>query len=383
MSGLIIGIDATNLRQGGGLTHLIEFLRAAEPEKQGIDRVVLWGSKATLALLDERPWLEKKSPIAQQAGLLRRTLWQRFELSNAARATACDLLFVPGGSYAGDFHPVVTMNQNLLPFEWKELMRFGFSMSTLKYFVLRIIQSRSLRNVDGCIFLTEYAQKKVEQVTGILECKSIIVPHGIHCRFFIQPRVQCSIDEYSKIHPYRLLYVSIINQYKHQWQLIEAISKVRKKTGWPLVLDLVGPAYAPSLKRLQKHMRAFDPAGEWVHYHGVVPYDALHNIYNKADIAVWGSSCETFGMILLEYMAAGLPVASSDRGPMPEILGDAGIYFDPEQAETISDSLMRLIDAPELRVKLAESAYERAQTFSWKRCARDTFGFLADVYKNA
>lgn len=113
---LTIGIDAANLRYGGGRTHLIELLRAAAPENHGIGRVVVWGAQGTLDLLDDRAWLVKRCPAALNAGLLRRTLWQRFRLGEEARREQCHLLFVPGGSYAGTFRPVITMSQTLLPF---------------------------------------------------------------------------------------------------------------------------------------------------------------------------------------------------------------------------------------------------------------------------
>ena len=89
------------------------------------------------------------------------------------------------------------------------------------------------------------------------------------------------------------------------------------------------------------------------------------------------SSCENQPIILLETMAAGLPIASSSRGPMPEVLGDAGLYFDPERPEDIASTLRQLICAPELRQILAERSYRRASSYSWKTCAAETFSFLA------
>jgi len=64
---------------------------------------------------------------------------------------------------------------------------------------------------------------------------------------------------------------------------------------------------------------------------------------------------------------------------MPEVLGDAGLYFDPERPATIADALERLAWDPRLREQLAARAYERAARFSWDRCARETFAFLAEV----
>ena len=128
---MILGIDATNLRRGGGITHLVELLRAANPVTQGVERVVVWGGEPILNVLQNRSWLVKRNPPALDKGLLKRMIWQYLHLSDAARDEGCDVLFVPGGSYAGDFHPVVTMSQNLLPFEWRESRRFGWSFYSI------------------------------------------------------------------------------------------------------------------------------------------------------------------------------------------------------------------------------------------------------------
>lgn len=377
--GLVVGIDATNLRQGGGRTHLIELLRAANPHDQGIERVLVWGSQATLALLEDRPWLEKISPSALEGGLLSRTRWQRFQLSNVARVSGCDVLFVPGGSYSGDFHPIVTMSRNMLPFEWPELRRYGWSVSTLKLLLLRLIQLRTFQSADGVIFLTHYANVVVEQVSGGLQGRTTIIPHGLNKRFVIPPRVQRPISEYSARLPFRILYVSIIDQYKHQWKVVEAVAALRQETGWPLMLELVGPGYTPALRYLKLRLRKYDPDGSWVRYHGHIPFTELHRMYAQAEIGVFASSCENMPNILLETMAAGLPIACSDRGPMPEILESAGVYFDPENAHEISRSLRKLIESPELRFNLATSSFGAAQKYTWRRCAEQTFGFLAEI----
>lgn len=371
-----IGIDASNLRGGGGVTHLIEFLRAAQPAEHSIDHIVVWGGKLTLKALETQPWLSKRNPPALDKGLFYRTLWQRYRLSQAARDEGCDVLFVPGGSYAGDFHPVVTISQNLLPFEINELLRYGWSRITLKIMLLRLIQTRSFRKADGVIFLTGYARDVVLRVTGRLRGQTCIVPHGVNPRFNKVPKLQRDIIEYDHAHPYRVLYVSIIDQYKHQWHVVEAVAALRQK-GLPVVLDLVGPAYPPALERLTEVIDRLDINRVWVRYYGAIPFNDLHLKYAQADLGLFASSCENMPNILLETMASGLPIACSNRGPMPEVLGSAGVYFDPESANDISRALSELIESPQFRNELAQASYELAQQYSWQRCAKATFEFLA------
>ncbi|WP_215730292.1 glycosyltransferase family 4 protein [Alkalispirochaeta alkalica] len=375
----IIGIDASNLLRGGGRTHIIEVLRAVDVGKHDVEKVIVWGAPETLDLLEYRDWLQKKSPKALGGGLLERSLWQRFQLSRQAEIAKCDLLFVPGGNFTGTFRPYVTMSRNMLPFEWREMLRFGFGLLTIKLFLLRLTQARSLRKADGAVFLTEYARKAVMAVIRSIRGEVTIISHGINTRFDHLPRPQRPISDYSGAKPYRIVYVSIVDQYKHQWNVVEAVGVLRRETGWPVTLDLVGPSYPPALKRLNEARRKWDPNNVWAIYHGAVPYDELDRLYKESDLGIFASTCENMPNILIEMMAAGLPIACSDRGPMPEILKDTGEYFDPLSSESIFCVLKKLIDSPVLRTKLSYESYEESKHYRWERCADETFSFLSMI----
>ena len=376
---ITVGIDAANLGSGGAKTHLRELLHAAKPEAYGIGRVVVWGAEDTLALINDRPWVIKRSPKALNGGLLQRSLWQRFSLSKAAVSEGCDVLFVPGGSYAGNFYPIVTMSQNMLPFEWRELKRYGISIGTLKLLLLRQVQGTSFQRSEGVIFLTEYARDTVQEVTGKLGGEVAVVPHGLNPRFKQAPRMQRPITDYSPQSPYKLIYVSTVSEYKHQWQVVEAVGRLRETSGWPLQLDLVGSGSLRPLRRLHAAMHRWDSKRVWINYHGVLPHDQIHSLYQSADLGVFASSCENMPNILIETMAAGLPIACSKRGPMPEVLGDAGFYFNPEKPNDITEALHQLISSPELRTEMAERSYKEVQQYSWERCADSTFRFLTEI----
>lgn len=386
MSQLVVGIDAVNLRRGGGRTHLIELLNAADPIRDGFSEVYVWGSVETLQKLPEYSWLKKKWSPALDGNLVRRTLWQKFSLGRAARYLKCDVLFVPGGSFSTGFGPVVSMSQNLLPFEWRELWRYGFSLLTLKLVILRFTQTLSFLRAGGVIFLTDYARHVVLQVTGPLSGKTRVIPHGLNPRFLISDNDLAQRKLPASGEPIRLIYVSIIDYYKHQWKVIEAVAKARTVSGLDLQLDLIGPSYAPAMKYLNAAITEHDPQNEWINYHGAVDYQELHSLYFKAHIGIFASSCENMPIILLETMAAGLPVLSSDIGPMPEVLGDAGLYFDPEKPQNLSVTLLELLASEERMTKFARSAQQKAKAFSWESCAANTFGFLhqiAEKYRKA
>ncbi len=379
---MILGIDASNIRGGGGVTHLAELFRAADPVAHGFSQVIVWSGQETLNRIEDRPWLVKSHQPLLDKSFPYRIFWQRFRLSKLARMGGCGLLFVPGGSYAGDFGPVVAMSQNLLPFEWRELRWYGWSWMTLRILILRRLQSRTFRQADGVIFLTRYARDVVMRAIKLTAGKTTTVPHGIDDRFIRPPREQLEIARYSVDRPFRVLYVSIIDMYKHQWQVAEAVAQLRK-TGMPVALDLVGPAYTPAMQRLNDTLQRIDPEARFIRYQNAVPHEELHRLYAVADIIVFASSCENMPIILLEGMASGLPIACSNRGPMPEVLADAGVYFDPEQPDEIAAAIRTLIVSPKLRLEKAKAAFERAQAFLWDRCAYETFEFLAAVARGA
>ncbi|MEJ7759415.1 MAG: glycosyltransferase family 1 protein [Gemmatimonadaceae bacterium] len=374
---MLLGIDASNLRAGGSLTHLVELLRAAVPAAHGFERIVVWAGAATLEAIEERRWLRKSHDPLLDRALPYRLFWQRFRVPRLAALAGCDVLWVPGGSTASSFRPMVTMSRNMLPFEWREMRRNRFAWRTLKNLLLHFAQRSSFRRAEGLIFLSRYARDAVIGFAGD-KTKVTIIPHGIESRFSCRPRAQQPIGEYTTDKPFRLLYVSIVDVHKHQWHVADAVARLRT-SGLPVAVDLVGPAHGPALAKLNATLRRVDPTRQFVRYVGAVPHRELHRFYAAADLNIFASSCENMPNILLEAMAAGLPIACSRRGPMPEILGEAGIYFDPERPDEIADAIRRLIESPDLRREKAEAAFERSADFSWARCARETLAFLAEV----
>lgn len=373
-----LGIDASNLRFGGGVTHLTKMLHASDPPSHGVEKVVVWAPRTTLARLEDRPWLLKRHEPTFEANYLQRALWQRNRLGREARAEKCDVLFAPGGSFATDFRPIVTMSQNLLPFEWNELRRYGVSRTAIRLTLLRWIQARSFRHATGVVFLTRYAQEAVCRVTGPLARGVTVIPHGVDQEQFHSERAYRSLAQCSLDSAFRIVYVSIVDLYKHQWQVVEAVASLRRR-GMPVLLELIGPAYPAALRRLRNAMRRHDPNGEFVNYLGEMQHRDLPEHYRRADLCVFASSCENMPNILLEAMASAMPIACSERGPMPEVLGEAGVYFDPEDPRSIERALSELIGSPDLRRRNGIAGRSRACKYSWQRCADDTLRFLKDV----
>jgi glycosyltransferase involved in cell wall biosynthesis len=109
-----------------------------------------------------------------------------------------------------------------------------------------------------------------------------------------------------------------------------------------------------------------------VHFVGFLPQEELIRWYNCADIFVYPSLYEGFGLPPLEAMACGTPVVASDISSLPEIVGDAGILVDPYDVSDIEAGIRRLITQHELYEEKRQAGLNRAGTFSWQRTARET-----------
>lgn len=375
---MIIGIDASNISSGGGLTNIIELINSLDISGHHIEKIIIWSSASTIKKIPKKEFVLFRSPKMLNGNLLYRTLWQLLYLSKEARNEKCKVLFIPGGSYFGNFKPFVTISQNLLPFERKEYTRYRWSIKYLKFIFLRFTQSLSFQRADGLIFLTEYAKEVIQNDINKIHGEVRIIPHGINTRFKSIPKTSKDITVYSESLQFRLLYVSTVDEYKHQWKVIEAINILRND-GFPLSLDLVGSYYKPALKKLDRAIEKYDPKSKWVNYHGLIDYHKLDLIYKSSDLGIFASSCENMPIILLEKMASGLPIACSNLGPMQEVLNKGGLFFNPEDPNDIAKVVKKYLESSELRNKMSNISHNLASKYSWSRCANDTFSFIIDI----
>ncbi len=107
----------------------------------------------------------------------------------------------------------------------------------------------------------------------------------------------------------------------------------------------------------------------------------LKRLYRTGTLFVFPSLSEGFGLPLLEAMISGMPVAASERTALPEIAGDAALYFDPDKPEEIASRILELLEDDDLRKKYIESGRKRAKEFDWGKTAESTLDFYQSVYR--
>lgn len=372
--GRTIGIDASRNRSGGARAHLIGVLTGSDPREFGISRVHVWAHKTLHDVLPNKEWLHAHCPDVLTNSMAKQLLWQFRSLPKIVQELGCDVLFNTDAGSVCPFRPCVTMSQDMLSFEPGEMQRFGFTKSRLRLEALKHVQASSLKRAEVAVFLTNHAAQTIQREIGkVAEYR--IINHGIGDEF----RINSQRKTGARPEPFEFLYVSNAALYKHQWSVVQAIGKVRKKLGLDIRLKLVGGGTGEAQQLLEKSMSEHDPDGAFIKQLHYVDNKQIPKHLAEANAFVFASSCENMPVTLLEAMASGLPIVCSDRGPMPEILEDGGLYFDPENPETIAKAMEQMLSNDELRSDLANQALSLAQKYSWERCSRETWQCLSKV----
>jgi glycosyltransferase involved in cell wall biosynthesis len=143
-----------------------------------------------------------------------------------------------------------------------------------------------------------------------------------------------------------------------------------------LIGDFKGGGFLSEYDTLSARVLANPTLRSRVHFSGYVSDQDLVALYSSALAAAMPCFSEGFGLPAVEAMACGVPVLSSDRGALPEVVADAGVYFNPFDANAIANAIVEMVENDALRAHLAENALERARTFTWRRAARLTLGHL-------
>jgi glycosyltransferase involved in cell wall biosynthesis len=133
------------------------------------------------------------------------------------------------------------------------------------------------------------------------------------------------------------------------------------------------------MDRLRAAIELYDPTLQFVEQEAFVPHSMVVDELRAADLFIFASSCENLPITLLEAMAAGLPVLSSNRGPMPEILGSDALFFDPEDPATTVLTIEQIVRDQHQRNSNVGNARERAKQYTWAKSATETWQLLASI----
>jgi alpha-1,3-rhamnosyl/mannosyltransferase len=163
-----------------------------------------------------------------------------------------------------------------------------------------------------------------------------------------------------------------MNAHKNILGLLRAMPDVvarRPATHLAIVGDTSGKGFWDNVPELREFVRTHPPLDRHVHFTGYLGDSELVELMNGAAALVFPSLWEGFGLPAVEAMSCGLPVLASCRGSLPEVIGDAGMFFDPQSPPAIASCLIRFLDDTDLRLRLRDIALKRARSFTWERAA--------------
>lgn len=226
---------------------------------------------------------------------------------------------------------------------------------------------KAIAVASAYVAVSEYSKRDLVDLYGVPAHAVSVAHHGSDPFFYPsaedaqRARQTYNLDKY-------LLTVGALQTNKNHERLVEAYVRLRRERNIPHELILVGRDGHGANRILDAIGRAEEP----VRRLGFVSREDLRGLYSAADLVVCPSLCEGFGLTLLEAMQCGAVVAASHATSLPEVGGDAAVWFNPCDIDSMMSAIWRGLTDRELRTNLLERGAVRAGQFSWRQAALDT-----------
>jgi glycosyltransferase involved in cell wall biosynthesis len=230
-----------------------------------------------------------------------------------------------------------------------------YSLRAMRRMARVITDSASAR--DDFLRFQEYPPERV-----------IAIPLAVSSSF----RPLVCVDDAKRGDP-SILHVGHNDFYKNVESILRALPLVQRRLERPVRFRKVGGRFTAAQEQLISSLGI----GSSIDRLGMLTEAELLSAYTDSDVLLMPSFHEGFGLPALEAMASGVPVVASNRGSLPEVVGDAALLVNPEDLEGITDAVVRLLTEPLLRDEMTARGIDRARQFTWDRTARATL----DVYR--
>lgn len=225
---------------------------------------------------------------------------------------------------------------------------------------------------DGIITVSNYSKKDIVETFNYPKEKIFVTELAAEDIYRPLNKDICKslIKQYYSIGENYILYIGGFSPRKNIVGLIEAFSNFKSKYKKDIKLVIAGKqgiSYSTYLKRVRElHVE------DSVIFPGFIPIEHLPYFYNAAELFVYPSFYEGFGLPPVEAMSCGAPVIASNITSIPEVLGDSAFLIDPYDANSLSDAMYRVLSDEKLRLKLIMKGFVRAAELNWKETARKT-----------
>lgn len=268
---------------------------------------------------------------------------------------------------------VVTIHDLIMQhYPRKEASTHGPIWHFIKDKIGRLVLRHAARKARKIITPSMFSKQDIVQTLGVLEEKVVVTYLGVaedavpNKKTFSEPNIQ---------KPY-VLYVGNAYPHKNLEGLLQAWYIFEQTYGSDYTLVLAGKENY-FYKKIQQSVAAKQCKN--VVFTGFVGDTDLDGLYAQAELFVFPSLYEGFGLPPLEAMARGVPVVSSNRACMPEILGEGVVYVDPEDYEAVAEGMRTVLKDSDVRFRLTQKAKKELERYSWDKCAKKTLG----VYENS
>ena len=228
----------------------------------------------------------------------------------------------------------------------------------------------TFKRVDHIISISENTKRDLMEVFGIPESKISVVHHGVDACYFRKPRPQVTVSERDYI-----LYVGARSGYKNFKRFVQTCAQSSIIKNKIKIVAFGGGGFSSD------EVRFFSDLGfsEQFVKHVEGSDEVLSTYYSNALVFVCPSVYEGFGLTVLEAMASGCPVITSNTSSLPEVVNDAGILVDPTSLDEMQLALEDLILSSSMRAELVELGYQNVKNFSWGACASNTLKVYKDI----
>jgi glycosyltransferase involved in cell wall biosynthesis len=374
-SKLRIAIKAVQITTGGGLTHLnkiIEWFGKLAPDTE----FMLLGKKGQEKFFIPAPDNFKYIYYCLPGlNLPMQIFWERQILPGILSRMGIDLLFEPGNR--GTLKtpcPKVSLIHNVAPFV-NPFQLADTRYNRLRLTLLRQATLESMNASQGIIFISKSSRDMLAEQIDLNSKKNTVIYHG---RMDSEPD-----DNLTRVHlnlpPRYLLCVSHIYRYKKIKEMVQAYCRAqRSKFDIPPLL-IAGNNYAPQyMNEITDEINKSEQPGS-IRMLGNIPEAELWNLYQNCEAFFFPSVLEACPNILIEALSCGCAIACSNKSVMPEIAGDAAIYFNPDNIEEFANIILSIVQNKKLKEQLSLKAVQRAAFFSWEKTARQTLDFFDEV----
>ncbi len=219
---------------------------------------------------------------------------------------------------------------------------------------------------DLIITVSRFTAGQVQELLKVEPSRIRVIPHGATARI---PQASSRIRERQQL----ILFVGALQRRKNIVRLVEAFEATAP--GWKLVLaGSLGFGAEEILARIERSPRKAD-----IQTPGYVPDAALEELFQSASVFAFPSLDEGFGMPVLDAMASGVPVLTSNASALREVSGDAALLVDPNDVESIAVGLRRLTRDQTLRDELIRKGLERSKEFKWENAVEQTWNVYGEL----